>query len=98
MEFTLRQKTNALARSGAYVGGIGAGGFEPHADGKFYRNQITNQWRTENQLEAVFAHAGPSGQRRMLLSLSLRCAKYLGRVAPVLTAGPVKHILMPCTS
>lgn len=43
-------------RSGVYLGGIGAGGFEIRPDGRFYRCQIFNDYRRNLMLEAFFFH------------------------------------------
>lgn len=56
MEFIATAERSNSVRSGAYVGGIGAGGFEPRADGRFYRCHVFNEWRQENELDAMFVH------------------------------------------
>ena len=64
--FTVTSPTDPRVRSGMYVGGIGSGGFEPRADGRFHRNQIYNEWRRENQLDLMFFHRAPGKEIRSL--------------------------------
>lgn len=54
------------SRSGAYMGGVGAGGFEPRPDGRFYRNMVWDEWQSEQELDAVFVHMDAKGNKRML--------------------------------
>jgi len=53
-------------RSGPYAGGIGAGGFEVRADGRFYRCHIWGEWAKEALLDAFFCHRDRKGVVRYL--------------------------------
>jgi uncharacterized protein (DUF608 family) len=53
-------------RSGVFIGGIGAGGFEVRADGKFYNCSIFNEYREEKMLDAFFIHKDNKGMIKIL--------------------------------
>jgi len=55
------------SRSGMYVGGIGAGGFEVRPDGCFHRCRMFNDWRPERDVDIHFIHRStPDGTERVL--------------------------------
>ncbi|OGS21684.1 MAG: hypothetical protein A2252_11810 [Elusimicrobia bacterium RIFOXYA2_FULL_39_19] len=56
MRINSNQSSRSKARSGVYVGGIGAGGFEARPDGKYYTNHIFNDWLTDKQLDMLFLY------------------------------------------
>jgi uncharacterized protein (DUF608 family) len=67
MKITITTPSDPRVRSGVYIGGIGAGGFEPRPDGRYYRCQIHNQWRTEQHLDLSFLHS--NGKQTRILRL-----------------------------
>jgi uncharacterized protein (DUF608 family) len=69
MKFSLRTISDSSpARSGVYVGGIGAGGFEVRPDGVLHCRQIFNEWRKREPLDAFFIYE--NGKERRLLRLA----------------------------
>ena len=55
------------SRSGMYVGGIGAGGFEIRPDGGFHRCRMFNDWRPERDVDIYIIHRStPDGTERVL--------------------------------
>jgi len=63
-----RSASLAHTRSGVYMGGIGSGGFEIRADGRFYNCQIFNEWRARGMLNAFFVHGNDVDARVLCLS------------------------------
>lgn len=66
MKVTGKTNDPASVRSGPYAGGIGAGGFQVRADGKFYRCHIFNEWQSERDLNIKFIHIDSKGVKRLL--------------------------------
>jgi len=54
MKIKISKREQYKARSGVYIGGIGAGGFEVRPDGSFHRCQIFNNWLEDSVLNAMF--------------------------------------------
>lgn len=67
MKIVAKRGENVFSRSGAYIGSIGAGGFEVRPDGKFYRCRIFNNWKPEIDLNAYFMYEDENGQKALQL-------------------------------
>lgn len=63
MEMIVKPGERDKCRSGAWVGGIGCGGFEVRPDGLFHDCQVFNDWRGPGRLDAQFIHSDKSGMR-----------------------------------
>ncbi|MBN1898349.1 MAG: hypothetical protein JW827_06200 [Spirochaetes bacterium] len=68
MKFTITHNKKHLARSGVYMGSIGAGGFEVRPDGMFYRCRLFNHWKQEIPLDAFFLHRDRKKNRILRLT------------------------------
>jgi len=63
LDINVKAGETGKCRSGAWVGGIGCGGFELRPDGRFHDCQIFNDWRTSEMLNAQFIHMDKDGMR-----------------------------------
>ncbi|MBU1077860.1 MAG: hypothetical protein KKH98_11245, partial [Spirochaetes bacterium] len=68
MKINSTLKNQNLLRSGVYMGGIGAGGFEVRPNGEFHRCRIFNHWREEIPLDAFFLHKHKNKTRILRLN------------------------------
>ncbi len=83
-----------LIRSGVYVGGIGAGGFEIRPDGKFYRCQIFNDWKLEIPLKAFFIHRYRNKTRVLWLNDLITAARVIKGVEEIKYKGEFPKVIL----